>query len=144
MGPRTSGVSFRTGSTGGIGDSIAIGLVSKYDAAGSGYVNNDAFWTPAKEVPAAWSILPVGGFDIFVGFATAALGALDISYCVPTTHPMNMEYRSDLTFLQKAADSNLCYDADDEFGFADYCQALEFHFVGNVEGSGSMGSDTDP
>ena len=55
-----------------------------------------------------------------------------------------MEVKSDLAFLHEAADQNLCYDADDESGFADYCHAPEFHFVGNIEGSGSMESDTDP
>ena len=144
VGQRTSGVSFWTGSTGGIGDSITVGLVSKYDAASSGYVKNDAFWTPAKENPAAWTLVPIGGFDIFVGFTTAAFGALDLSYCASTTHPMDSEDGSDLAFLQKAADNNLCYDADDEFGFADYSQASELHFMGNVEGSGSIRSDADP
>ena len=144
MGPRTSGVSFRAGSTGSISDSIAIGLVSKYNAVSSGYVNNDAFWTPVKDYPAAWSILPIGGLDIFVGFTTAALGALDISYYAPTTHPMNMEEKSDLAFFQKAADNNLYCDADEEFGIANYCQASKFHYVGNIEGSRSIRSHSYP
>ena len=76
VGQGMSGVSIRPGATGGIGDTIAVGLVSYFDEAGAGHVFNDGFWTPAKEDPAGWSTVSIGGFDIFVGFTAQALDDL--------------------------------------------------------------------
>ena len=74
-----SGVTFRPGSTGGIGNTIAVGLVSYFDETGAGHVLNDGFWTPAKEDPAGWSIVSIGGIDIFIGFIAKALDDLSFT-----------------------------------------------------------------
>ena len=59
VGQEMSGVMFRVGSTGGIGDTIAVGLVSYFDKTGPGHVLNDGFWMPAKEDPAGWSTVKI-------------------------------------------------------------------------------------
>ena len=87
-----SGVSFLPGSTGGIGDTIAV---SYFDEAGAGHVLNDGFWTPAKEDPAGWSTVSIGGIDIFVGFTAKALDDLGFTSSLPATHPYNSKDGSD-------------------------------------------------
>ena len=91
-----SGVTFRARSTGGIGDTIAVGLVIYFDETGAGHVFNDGFWTPAKEDPTGRSTIPISGFDIFVGFTAEALDDLGFTSSLPTAHPYNLEDGSDL------------------------------------------------
>ena len=78
-----SGVTFRAGSTGGIGDTIAVGLVSYFDEIGVGHVLNNGFWMPAKEDPTGWSMVSIGGIDIFVGFTAKALDDLGFTSSLP-------------------------------------------------------------
>ena len=113
VGQEMSGVTFRAGSTGGIGDTIAVGLVSYFDETGAGHVLNDGFWTPAKEDPAGWSTVSIGGIDIFVGFTAKALDDLGFTSSMPATHPSNFEDGSDLD-SDEIADLDLAFDADDE------------------------------
>ena len=141
-----SGVTFRPGSTGGIGDTIAIGLVSYFDETGAGHILNDGFWTPAKEDPTDWSTVSIGGFDIFVGFTAKALDDLGFTSSATATHPSNFEDGSDLD-SDEIADLDLAFDADDEDSEDDASSnmtALEFHFVGALGESGSNESTTDP
>ena len=113
MGQEMSGVTFRVGSTGGIGDTITVGLVSYFDETRAGHVLNDGFWTSAKEDPAGWSTVSIGGFNIFVGFTAKALDDLGFTSSLPTSHPIDMEDGSDLD-SEKLADLDLAFDADDE------------------------------
>ena len=141
-----SGVTFQAGSTGGIGDTIAVGLVSYFDETGAGHVLNDSFWTPAKEDPAGWSTVSIGGIDIFVGFTAKALDDLGFTSSMPATHPSNFEDGSDLD-LDEIADLDLAFDADDEDSEDDTSSTMaapEFHFVGVLGESGSTESMTDP
>ena len=113
MGQERSGGSFLPGSTDGVGDTIAVGLVSYFDETGAGHVFNDDFWTPAKEDPPGWSTISIGGFDIFVGFTAEALDYLGFASSLPTAHPYNFEDGSDLD-SEELADLDLAFDADDE------------------------------
>ena len=140
------GSTFRPGSTGGIGDTIAVGLVSYFDETGAGHVLNDGFWTLAKEDPASWSTVSIGGIDIFVGFTAKALDDLDFTSSLPATHPYNSEDGSDLD-SEEIADLDLAFDADDEDSEDDatsYMAALNFHFVSILGESGSHESMTEP
>ena len=117
MGQEMSGVTFWAGSTGGVRDTIAVGLVSYYDETDTGYVFNDSFWTLAKENPAGWSTVSIGGFDIFVGFTAEALDSLDFNSSMPATHPSNMEAGLDLD-SSELSDLDFGFDADDEDDYA--------------------------
>ena len=68
---------------------------------------------PAKEDPAGWSTVSIGGFNIFVGFTAKALDDLGFTSSAPATHPSNFEDGSDLD-SEEIADLDLAFDADDE------------------------------
>ena len=76
VGQEMYGVTFRPGSTGGVGDTIAVGLVWYFDETGASHVLNADFWMPANEDPAGWSTVSIGGINIFVGFTAKALDDL--------------------------------------------------------------------
>ena len=146
VGPERSRVSFLPGSTGGIGDTITVGLVSCFDETGAGHIFNDDFWMPAKEDPAGWSMVSIGGFDIFVGFTAKALDDLGFTTSATATHPSNFEDGSDLD-SDEIAYLDLAFDADDEDSEDDASSTMaapEFHFIGILGESGSTESMTDP
>ena len=146
VGREMSGVTFRPGSTGGVSDTIAVGLVSYFAKTGAGHVLNDGFWMPAKEDPAGWSTVSIGGFDIFVGFIAKALDDLGFTSSATATHPSDFEDGSDpdsdaIADLDLAFDDN---DQDSEDDASSNMTAPEFHFVGILGDSGSIESMTEP
>ena len=67
MGQEARGAQIRAGShLGGIGDTIAIGRIAYVDNAP--VIFNDSSWTPAFDFVTNALILPIGSFDIFIGF----------------------------------------------------------------------------
>ena len=126
--------------------SIAVGLVSYFDETGAGHVLNDGFWTPAKEDPASWSMVSIGGIDIFVGFTAKALDDLGFTSSLPATHPYYSEDGSDLD-SEEIADLDLALNVDDEDSEDDATSdmvAPDFHFVGMAIETGSNESMTEP
>ena len=105
-----SGVSVRPGAACGIGDTIAVGMVSYFDESGAGHIFDDGLWTPAKEDPAGWSTVSIGGFDILVGFTAQALDDLGFTSPLPATHPGNLDEESDLD-SDEIADLDLAFEA---------------------------------
>ncbi|MBI0383278.1 hypothetical protein JBE27_45255 [Streptomyces albiflaviniger] len=67
VGQEARGAQILAGShVGGISDTIAIGRVAYVDNAP--VIVNDSSWTPASGFVSNALILPIGGFDIFIGF----------------------------------------------------------------------------
>ena len=66
MGQKATGVHIRVGALGGIGDTIAAGRVMYFG--NIPYVPDDASWTPISRNITSATIVPIGGFEIFVGF----------------------------------------------------------------------------
>ena len=71
------------------------------------------FWTPAKEDPAGWSTVSIGGIDILVGFTAKAMDDLGFTSSFPAAHPYNSEDGSDLD-SEEIADLDLAFNADDD------------------------------
>jgi hypothetical protein len=66
VGHNASGARIQAGSAfAGIGDTVAIGHVL-YDS-GFPIVLADNLWVPAREDPARFTVIPIGGIHIFIG-----------------------------------------------------------------------------
>ena len=86
MGPKASGVTFDAGTLGGIGDTIAVGRSSRFGSIG--YVQDDTTWMPAKDGLIAYTLVPVGEHEIFIGFTPEAMGfPKNHTVFSPTHHP---------------------------------------------------------
>src|SRR5664279_3741441 len=88
VGPKASGVSFRAGILGGIGETIAVGRAEI--CGGYIYIIDDASWMPAYGVPVQSFIIPVGGINIFIGYTAPAFDSADNFFDIsaPTRHPL--------------------------------------------------------
>jgi len=93
VGPKASGVTFKAGSTGGFGDTLAVGCAAR--AGSLSYVQDNGTWVPAKDGLIAYTLVPIGGFEIFIGFTPEALGfPRNHTVFGPTRHPV-FDYSQD-------------------------------------------------
>ena len=108
VGTKASGVTFQAGTIGGIGDTIAVGCAARVGSAG--YVQDDGTWVPAKDGLIAYTLVPIGGFEFFMGFTPEALGfPRNHTVFEPTHHP-EIDYsqdRSESASSAESADSDL-------------------------------------
>ena len=72
VGPATSGVLFREGILGGIGETITVGttVFSEF----GGYIVDDDSYMPANDYLVSACIFPIGDHNIFIGMTAEALG----------------------------------------------------------------------
>jgi hypothetical protein len=108
VGHKASGVTFQAGTLGGIGDTIAFGRAAR--CGNIGYIADDGGYIPAKEGLIAYTLVPIGEIEIFIGFTPVALGfPKKHTIFGPTRHPED-DYPTDgseSAFSQESADSDL-------------------------------------
>ena len=93
VGHKASGITFQAGTIGGIGDTIAVGCAAWVGSIG--YVQDDETWVPAKDGLIAYTLVPIGGFEFFMGFTPEALGfPRNHTVFGPTHHP-EIDYSQD-------------------------------------------------
>ena len=122
MGTKATGVTFEAGTLGGIGQTIAVGRSIRVGS--MGYVQDDASWTPANDGLIAYTLVPIGDIELFIGFTPEAMGfPKNHTLWGPTRHP-----ESD--YSQDGSESASSWESADS----------DSHFIG-VAG---MGSDSQP
>ena len=99
VGPATSGVQIRAEALGGIGDTMAVGQVVYFG--GTPFIAAETF-TPDSHNIAAYTIIPIGGIDIFAGF-TSVKAAYE---AIPTQPALDAE-----TAVEVGSGSTLSADA---------------------------------
>ena len=85
MGQKASGVTFQTGTLGGIGESSAVSRAFNID--GNVYINCNSTFMPANDYIVGCGIVPVGGIDIFIGYTPEAYGMQRILSPTPSPSP---------------------------------------------------------
>ena len=83
VGPATSGVSFREGILGGIGETITVGT-AVFGESGGCIVDGDSYM-PANDYFVSACIFPIGSHNIFIGMTAEALGLRGESQFFPPT-----------------------------------------------------------
>ena len=87
VGPEASGGRNREGSAfAGIGDSVAVGRIQYYGR--FPFVPPDECWIPARTNPTRLSIIPFGGFHIFIGETADHGGISQVSSVDPTAEEL--------------------------------------------------------
>ena len=87
VGPAASGGRNRAGSAfAGIGDTVAVGRVQYYGR--FPFVPPDECWIPARTNPVRLSIIPFGGFHIFIGETAEHGGNSQVSSTDPTAEEL--------------------------------------------------------
>ena len=91
VGPATSGVSFREGILGGIGETITVGTIVFSET--DGYIVDDDSYMPANDYLVSACIFPIGNHNIFIGMTAEALGLRGSNrFNAPTILPVEDEF----------------------------------------------------
>ena len=138
VGPATSGVSFREGILGGIGETITVGT-AVFGESGGYIVDNDSYM-PANNYLVSACIFPIGDHNIFIGMTAEALGLRGGSqFSPPTILPVedgfDAGFGSDLahTYVGAERDLILASRQADETTDAYYGTAsAEYHYIGMI------------
>ena len=105
VGPATSGVSFREGILGGIGETITVGT-AVFGESGGYIIDNDSY-IPANDYLISACIFPIGDHNIFVGITAEALGSLFRSTILPVEDGFDAGFGSDLAHTYVGVDRDL-------------------------------------
>ena len=110
VGPATSGVSFREGILGGIGETITVGTAIFGEPAG--YIVDDNSYMPANDYLVSACILPIGSHSVFIGMTAKALGLrgenhFSLPTILPVEHGFDAGFGPDLAHTYVGADRDL-------------------------------------
>ena len=141
-----SGVTFRDGILGGIGETITVGTAVFGEE--GGYIVDDDSYMPANDYLVSACIFPIGVHNIFIGMTPEALGLPRCKAAFPPTilpveGDLDVGFGSDLFHTYVGADRDLILSGESAEEIAAYYEAAsaEYHHIGMI---GTYPSSSEP